>query len=111
MRSSSIFPDFPTERALWLSLRGVFGVLGMSPPGWRSNAHRLPSEGGAKKVMVQLFLDAATRSTAQRSYEVVERKGLGHPDTICDAIAEEFSRRLCRAYRERFGGDPPPQRR
>src|SRR3989304_1096796 len=35
--------------------------------------------------------------------EVVERKGLGHPDTICDALAETLSRNLCREYRERFG--------
>jgi S-adenosylmethionine synthetase len=35
--------------------------------------------------------------------EVVERKGLGHPDTICDALAETLSRNLCRAYRRRFG--------
>ena len=35
--------------------------------------------------------------------EIVERKGLGHPDTICDALAETFSRNLCRAYRDRFG--------
>jgi hypothetical protein len=34
--------------------------------------------------------------------EVVERKGLGHPDTICDALAETFSRNLCREYRRRF---------
>jgi len=35
--------------------------------------------------------------------EVVERKGLGHPDTICDALAETLSRNLCREYRDRFG--------
>lgn len=35
--------------------------------------------------------------------EVVERKGLGHPDTICDALAEAFSRNLCREFRSRFG--------
>jgi S-adenosylmethionine synthetase len=35
--------------------------------------------------------------------EVVERKGLGHPDTICDAIAEHVCVRLCRLYQERFG--------
>lgn len=35
--------------------------------------------------------------------EVVERKGLGHPDTICDALAETLSRNLCREYRQRFG--------
>jgi S-adenosylmethionine synthetase len=35
--------------------------------------------------------------------EIVERKGLGHPDTICDALAESLSRALCREYRTRFG--------
>ena len=35
--------------------------------------------------------------------EIVERKGLGHPDTLCDAIAERVCTALCRAYRERFG--------
>ncbi|WP_018317121.1 methionine adenosyltransferase [Bradyrhizobium sp. WSM2793] len=35
--------------------------------------------------------------------EVVERKGIGHPDTICDALAEALSRNLCREYQSRFG--------
>jgi S-adenosylmethionine synthetase len=35
--------------------------------------------------------------------EIVERKGVGHPDSICDGIAESVSRRLCQAYRERVG--------
>jgi S-adenosylmethionine synthetase len=35
--------------------------------------------------------------------EIVERKGLGHPDTICDALAEEFTRSLSRCYLEHFG--------
>jgi S-adenosylmethionine synthetase len=38
-----------------------------------------------------------------RSTEFVERKGLGHPDTICDGIAEAISRRLSQYYREAFG--------
>jgi len=39
---------------------------------------------------------------AARDVEIVERKGLGHPDTICDALAEEVSLSLCRHYLERF---------
>jgi S-adenosylmethionine synthetase len=39
----------------------------------------------------------------QGGVEVVERKGLGHPDTICDALAETFSRNLCGEYRRRYG--------
>ncbi len=35
--------------------------------------------------------------------EIVERKGLGHPDTICDALAEEFTRSLSRFYLDRCG--------
>lgn len=35
--------------------------------------------------------------------EIVERKGRGHPDTICDGVAEEFSIALSRFYFERFG--------
>jgi S-adenosylmethionine synthetase len=35
--------------------------------------------------------------------EVVERKGLGHPDTMCDALAEEVSMALSRFYVDRFG--------
>ena len=35
--------------------------------------------------------------------EVVERKGVGHPDTLCDALAEELTRALVRHYTDRFG--------
>lgn len=38
-----------------------------------------------------------------RKTELVERKGLGHPDSISDGIAEKVSRELSREYRERFG--------
>jgi len=35
--------------------------------------------------------------------EIVERKGLGHPDSICDAIMNEVSVELSKVYLERFG--------
>lgn len=35
--------------------------------------------------------------------EIVERKGLGHPDYICDAVAEAASVWLSRYYQENFG--------
>src|SRR6516164_3722157 len=40
---------------------------------------------------------------ADETIEIVEHKGLGHPDAICDALAENLSRNLCREYRSRFG--------
>jgi S-adenosylmethionine synthetase len=45
----------------------------------------------------------ARESPARRLFEVVERKGLGHPDTVCDALVENLSAALARAYHERFG--------
>lgn len=45
----------------------------------------------------------STLDVADDAVEVVERKGLGHPDTICDALAETLSRNLCHEYRRRFG--------
>jgi S-adenosylmethionine synthetase len=48
-------------------------------------------------------LESLLASSADSPTEIVERKGLGHPDTLCDAIAERFSRRLCEFYLERFG--------
>jgi S-adenosylmethionine synthetase len=35
--------------------------------------------------------------------EIVERKGLGHPDSICDGIAEHVSQALAREYLDRVG--------
>ena len=35
--------------------------------------------------------------------EIVERKGLGHPDSICDAVMDAISVALCQAYRQHCG--------
>jgi S-adenosylmethionine synthetase len=40
---------------------------------------------------------------AEASVEVVERKGLGHPDTLADALAERMSVAYSRHCLERFG--------
>jgi S-adenosylmethionine synthetase len=39
----------------------------------------------------------------QQRIELVERKGKGHPDSICDAVAEAVSLALCREYQSAFG--------
>ncbi len=36
-------------------------------------------------------------------FEMVERKGKGHPDSICDQIAEQVSIELCSYYLQEFG--------
>ncbi len=35
--------------------------------------------------------------------ELVERKGIGHPDSVADGIAESVSRALCRMYLDEYG--------
>lgn len=40
---------------------------------------------------------------AEQRVELVERKGVGHPDSICDAIMEAVSVALCREYQATFG--------
>ncbi|MBF0587017.1 methionine adenosyltransferase [Prosthecochloris sp. N3] len=39
----------------------------------------------------------------QQQIELVERKGIAHPDTMCDSIMEEVCISLCREYKQRFG--------
>ena len=40
---------------------------------------------------------------SQQPMELVERKGLGHPDTMCDAMMEAISTALCQAYLDTAG--------
>lgn len=40
---------------------------------------------------------------SSRETEIVERKGLGHPDTLIDGAVEAASRELCKEYISRFG--------
>jgi len=39
----------------------------------------------------------------EQPFEIVERKGLGHPDSICDAILDRVSVELSAEYIRRFG--------
>ncbi len=41
-------------------------------------------------------------SAPEQKLEIVERKGLGHPDSICDAIMDRISVDLCTEYIEVF---------
>ncbi|RLI80102.1 methionine adenosyltransferase [Archaeoglobales archaeon] len=39
----------------------------------------------------------------EQQIEIVERKGMGHPDSLADGIAEAMSRALSKEYLKRFG--------
>lgn len=38
-----------------------------------------------------------------RRVELCERKGIGHPDSVADGLAETVSQALCRMYKKEFG--------
>ncbi|PSP93059.1 S-adenosylmethionine synthetase [Halobacteriales archaeon QS_4_62_28] len=46
---------------------------------------------------------SAGHAVEDQAVEIVERKGIGHPDSICDGIAETVSRALAQEYLDRFG--------
>ena len=46
---------------------------------------------------------ASGRAVEDQTIEIVERKGVGHPDSICDGVAETVSRALAQAYLDRVG--------
>ena len=47
--------------------------------------------------------EAGARPAQEQPLEIVERKGKGHPDTICDAVVERVAVALARAYMKKFG--------
>ncbi len=53
-------------------------------------------------VKVNVF-ESTNTAVAEMPFEIVERKGLGHPDFICDAIMERVSIELSKTYLRRYG--------
>ncbi|MCU0852918.1 MAG: methionine adenosyltransferase [Thermoplasmata archaeon] len=51
-----------------------------------------------------IFVEEMTQIPIEKQgVEFVERKGIGHPDSIADGLAESVSRALCKMYTERYG--------
>jgi len=53
-----------------------------------------------KNIFVEKLVHAPIE---EQVIEIVERKGIGHPDSLADGIAESMSRALCREYLKRVG--------
>ena len=52
----------------------------------------------------RIFVEpVAAIPTVDRRFEVVERKGVGHPDTICDLVMNEISVELSKMYLKESG--------
>ena len=55
-------------------------------------------------MLDRIYIQQIERGTPADAFvEIVERKGLGHPDTICDLVMERVSQALSRGYTEKFG--------
>jgi S-adenosylmethionine synthetase len=54
--------------------------------------------------MPEIIIEALQQTPiAEQRSELVERKGIGHPDTICDSVMEDVALALCREYQAAFG--------
>jgi len=53
--------------------------------------------------MVNISIEKIKNPIEQQKIELVERKGIGHPDYICDVCCEAVSRALSQEYVRRFG--------
>lgn len=54
--------------------------------------------------MGDIFVEQLKQTPVEdQDTEIVERKGLGHPDSLCDAIANHASVALCEQYMSTFG--------
>lgn len=65
-------------------------------------ARKLPLDGDMA-VVIEALRDTPV---ARRRVELVERKGIGHPDTMCDALVEAIALALNRMYLEHTGAIP-----
>ncbi len=55
-------------------------------------------------IPMEIIIEKMGELPVERSpVEIVERKGLGHPDTLCDRAAEEVSIAFSRYYLKNFG--------
>src|SRR3989338_5119768 len=50
-----------------------------------------------------VHIEPLDETVEKKSFELVERKGKGHPDSLADGISESISQALSRAYLETFG--------
>ncbi len=54
----------------------------------------------ARNIVVEPL---STKYIEKQDIEIVERKGIGHPDSIADGLAESVSRSLCKLYIKKYG--------
>ena len=55
------------------------------------------------KILEPIIVQSSRLPYEEEAIEIVERKGLGHPDTICDAVMESVSVALAQAYLKTCG--------
>ncbi len=54
--------------------------------------------------MRNIFINGSKQTPLEeQKLEIVERKGLGHPDSICDSVMDQVSVKLSQAYLDSFG--------
>jgi S-adenosylmethionine synthetase len=70
------------------------------PLSWAPSADAIAENDGMSPMVIEYLPHIPV---SQQHMEMVERKGLGHPDSMCDAIMEAISVALCQRYLEATG--------
>ena len=53
--------------------------------------------------MEDIVIKSSVNLPYEQEIEIVERKGLGHPDTICDMAVEKVSNKISEFYLNEYG--------
>ncbi|MEI6795804.1 MAG: methionine adenosyltransferase [Methanomassiliicoccales archaeon] len=65
---------------------------------------KAPVKTAARKLNKNIIVEGMNITPLeQQQVELVERKGIGHPDSISDGLAESVSRALCNMYLDKYG--------
>lgn len=70
----------------------------------KSVKSKAPAKAAQKKVSKNIIVEHVDLTPIEKQHvELVERKGIGHPDSISDGLAESVSQALCKMYLEYYG--------
>lgn len=100
LRSSR--PKFGEKRGFRSSMLNGTGLAPL-PSGACRITGRLIVKRAKSNMVEPLILESSRIPSAAEAMEIVERKGLGHPDTICDAVMESVAVELAQAYLKTCG--------
>jgi S-adenosylmethionine synthetase len=95
-------PKLREKRGFQSSMLNGTGLAPL-PSGASRFSGRLDFKHAKPNMIEPMVIESARVPPAEEATEIVERKGLGHPDSICDAVMESVAVELAQAYLKSCG--------